>query len=714
MKKRKQNPNRIKTSKLLFVISFFLFGLICFQLTKLSISETVNGIDLRRFANNRNTQKEVLTAMRGTIYNANGDPLAQTVNSYTVIAYLDERRSEGFNNPQHVVDKQITAEHLAPLLNMSEERIYNLLNRPNLYQVELGPGGKNITELTKEAIEKLRLPGIGFIKSYKRYYPNHDFLSYTLGYVQKYDEKLVGEMGIELYYDEYLRGIDGSLEYQKDLNGFRIPNTPELRKDEIDGVDIYLTIDNNIQMFVERAVKNTASTYSPEWMLMIAADAKTGKILGTTSTPSFNPNTRNIKSYLNPLVSHAFEPGSTMKIFTYMAAMEKQTYNGEEIFLSGNKKIGDYTITDWNRKGWGQINYDRGFTVSSNVGVSYLMDNYITKNDLKSYLALAGFGQKTNITLPGEVNGKIDFNYSIEIANAAFGQGITITPIQMIQALTAVSNNGIMLKPYIVDKIVDPNNEEIILQNEKEEIGKIAMEETVKAIKELMYDVIHLPFELATGAGYKIEGYDIIGKTGTAQYVNPTTGKYQRGENDYIRSFAGMFPKEDPEIIIYTIVKKASHGGSQAVVTSTKKLIEDIAKYLNMFPEVDSDNEYQLYEYKMPNLTNKKKDDAVELFSDYKNNIVVIGDGHKIINQFPTPNLNVNCKDKLFLVTNDKDIYLPSFANWSYRDVKTYCNLTNLNCEINGFGYVTWQNIPVDTLVNPDDIVEISLNNWYN
>lgn len=714
MKKRKQNPNRIKTSKLLFVISFFLFGLICFQLTKLSISETVNGIDLRRFANNRNTQKEVLTAMRGTIYNANGDPLAQTVNSYTVIAYLDERRSEGFNNPQHVVDKQITAEHLAPLLNMSEERIYNLLNRPNLYQVELGPGGKNITELTKEAIEKLRLPGIGFIKSYKRYYPNHDFLSYTLGYVQKYDEKLVGEMGIELYYDEYLRGIDGSLEYQKDLNGFRIPNTPELRKDEIDGVDIYLTIDNNIQMFVERAVKNTASTYSPEWMLMIAADAKTGKILGTTSTPSFNPNTRNIKSYLNPLVSHAFEPGSTMKIFTYMAAMEKQTYNGEEIFLSGNKKIGDYTITDWNRKGWGQINYDRGFTVSSNVGVSYLMDNYITKNDLKSYLALAGFGQKTNITLPGEVNGKIDFNYSIEIANAAFGQGITITPIQMIQALTAVSNNGIMLKPYIVDKIVDPNNEEIILQNEKEEIGKIATEETVKAIKELMYDVIHLPFELATGAGYKIEGYDIIGKTGTAQYVNPTTGKYQRGENDYIRSFAGMFPKEDPEIIIYTIVKKASHGGSQAVVTSTKKLIEDIAKYLNMFPEVDSDNEYQLYEYKMPNLTNKKKDDAVELFSDYKNNIVVIGDGHKIINQFPTPNLNVNCKDKLFLVTNDKDIYLPSFANWSYRDVKTYCNLTNLNCEINGFGYVTWQNIPVDTLVNPDDIVEISLNNWYN
>jgi penicillin-binding protein 2B len=709
MKRDRINNELIKFSKAIFILSLFLFVIIGFRVVNLSLSDTVNGVDLKKFASNRNTQKEILVANRGTIYNADGEPLAQTVNSYTVIAFLDARRSEGSRSPKHVVDKEMTAEALAPILNMSVERILGLLNRENVYQVELGPGGKDISELKKEAIEKMQLSGISFTKSYKRYYPNNDFLSYTLGYVQKYDSTLVGEMGIESYFDDILKGIDGYLEYQRDLNGFKIPNTPEIRKNEIDGMDIYLTIDSNIQMFVERVVKNTTTTYNPDWMIMVVADAKTGRILGTSSSPSFNPNTKNITSYLNPLVSYSFEPGSTMKIYTYMAAIEKGTYKGNDTFMSGNKKIGEDTIYDWNRQGWGNISYDLGFTLSSNVGVANMMEKFINRHDLNDYFRLLGFGQKTNITLPSEISGKIDFRYPIEIANAGFGQGITTNAIQHIQAVSAIANDGIMLKPYIVDKIVDSNTGNIVFQGEREEIRRVAQSETIEKIKELMFDAVNGEVRNITGALYRIEGYDIIGKTGTAQYVNPTTGRYAQGEHEYIRSFLGMFPKNNPEVIVYTVVKRPSFGRGQSSVVATKKVIDDVAKYLNIFPTINNENNALIINYDMPNLLNKTTEDAIEILSKYSDKVIVIGDGDKVVNQYPSANMNINNKDKVFIVTNNNTLIMPYIINWSSRDIITYCNLTSLDCELEGYGYAYYQSIGANTLIDDDAVLNVKL-----
>lgn len=709
MGRKNNNIDKIKISKLLFLFSFFLFGIICLRLINLSLSDTVNGINLKKFASNRNTRKVVLPAYRGTIYNVDGEPLAQTIDSYTVIAYLDESRSKDGKKIRHVVDKEMTAKALAPILEMSEERILSLLNRKNLYQVELGPGGKDITELKKEMIMKLKLPGIDFISSYKRYYPNNDFLSYTLGYVQKYNENLVGEMGIEKYYDELLRGENGYLEYQQDLNGYKIPNTPEIRKDEIDGMDIYLTIDGNIQMFIERIVKDIYNTYKPDWMLLTVADAKTGRILGTSSAPSFDPNLKNMNSYLDPLVSYAYEPGSTMKIFTYMTVLEKKNYDGDTIFYSGSKKIGEHTVYDWNKKGWGYITYDRGFTLSSNVGASNIVEKFINKEDLKNYFKNLGFGQKTGITLPNEVTGKINFNYSIEVANAAFGQGLTITPIQMIQALTSIANDGILLKPYIVDKIVDPNTDEIIYQGKREEIRKVASEETIKKIKELMYDVVNLGPDMTTGSAYKLEGYDLIGKTGTAQYVNSHTGKYYEGAHNYIRSFAGIFPKDNPEVIIYTVIKRPSYGKTQAVVNATKAIVKDVAKYLNIFPQITNKYDDNFIMYEMPHLINTNITDALRILSEYNSEVIVIGNGDKVINQYPYQSINVSNKDKVFIVTNNYNIIMPNIKGWSSRDVLTFCNLINLECELNGYGYVYNQNIAKNTFINKEDKLIVDL-----
>ncbi|MDD2203357.1 MAG: penicillin-binding transpeptidase domain-containing protein [Bacilli bacterium] len=705
MKKGKDTTNRINVNKLMLIVPFLFFLVISIQMARLSLSTTIDGINLKQFANNRNTKKDILYANRGTIYSYNGGILAQNVDSYTVIAYLSPKRSEGFSTPRHVVDKEKTAEALESIINMDKKEILRLLNKENLYQVELRPGGVGITELKKEEIQKLELPGIDFIQTFKRYYPNNDFLAYTLGYVQMNDDlKIKGQMGIEKYYNKELSGKDGYLEYQKDLNGYKIPNTPEVRDEEEDGNDIYLTIDDNVQLFTERVVKESTEKYGPDWMLMTVVDAKTGAVLGTTSTPSFNPNIKNIENYLNPLVSYTFEPGSTMKAFTYMAAMEKGTYKGNNTFKSGKIEIGDDTISDWKPEGWGNITYDQGFALSSNVGIANMVQEFINRKDLKDYFMKLGFGKKTGFTLPNEQAGIINFKYDVEVANAGFGQGITVTPIQFVQALTAIANDGVMLKPYIVEKIVNPNTNQIVYTGGREEIETVASKETVEAIKELMYQVVHGDPNAATGYNYKVEGYDLIAKTGTAQYVDPNTGRYQTGKEDYIRSFAGMFPKDDPEIIIYALAKRPDYGASTAVASAVKKLVVDVAKYYNIKQDVEivetSDSSYVV-----PNFINNNT--IVMDSIDHQN--IVIGDGDKIINQYPKANEIINDGDTIFVLTNSKDIILPKMTMWSSREVNTYCSLINIKCNIEGYGYVYSQDISEGTSITKIEELNLKL-----
>ena len=244
---------------------------------------------------------------------------------------MDSSRSKNSSKPKHVVDKRETAKKLAPLINMTEERVYELLDQNGLYQVELGPGGRGLTELQKEAIEKLNLPGIDFIASSKRYYPNLDFASYILGYVTTNDEgNVIGEMGIESKFNDKLNGVNGSITYQQDASGYRLVNVPEIKIDKEDGYDVYLTIDSNVQLMTERALNREFQDSGAEWAIFVVAEAKTGKIISSATKPSFDPNKKNIENYLNPLVSTSFEPGSTMKIYTYEGQYKGLFYFLEE------------------------------------------------------------------------------------------------------------------------------------------------------------------------------------------------------------------------------------------------------------------------------------------------------------------------------------------------------------------------------------------------
>ena len=706
MKREMLNKNKNATAKIFTLIFFLFIFVLILRLGYLCLTGKVDGINLKNFANKRNTKKETLYALRGNIYDVNGDVLAQTINSYTIIAYLDESRSKYSKVPLHVVNKEDTAEKLATVLDMSKEQILERLNK-KAYQVEFGSKGKGLTELQKEAIENLNLSGIDFITTHKRYYPNNNFLSYVIGYTSS-DENgnMKGLMGIEKQYDEKMTGTNGFVKYQKDLNGYKFPNSNEIRKEKIDGNDVYLTIDSNVQMSLETAINKAQNESSANWIVAVVADAKTGKILGSATSPSFNPNTKDIKNYLNPLVSYTYEPGSVMKTYSYMAALENNPtwdpYNTN--CETGPYEIGDDTVRDWNKTGWGLIPYSRGYTLSSNTCVANMIKNYLSRQKLMDYYKKLGFGQKTNIDLPNEYTGKVKFKYDVEVVNAGFGQGITTTPIQQIKALTAISNNGVILNPYIVSKTVNSSTKEVTYKAEVKEGEKVASTETINKIKDLMYRVVNSDSSETTGSKYKMDGYDLIGKTGTAQIVNPRTGKYYDGKYDYITSFSGMYPKDDPKVILYVAFQRSYN--SNVLPQTVQTIVRDTAKYLGIFEEAPEINK-EVTTYKLGSYKNKTTESVKQTLDKAGATYVIFGDGNKVISQYPNKNSKVSTKDKVFIFTNGT-VTMPDLTNYSVKEADIVLSKLGIKHTINASGYIGYQSVGVGTVINSD--TEVTLN----
>ena len=686
----------IKISTVFILISFFVIEL---RMAYIALSPNVDGINIQEFASRRNTTKKILRANRGVIYDASGDVLARNVTSYTVVAILSSSRSDRIQNVEESATK------LSPVLNMDKTRLVKLLSQ-NLYQVELGHEGRGITIQKKEEVEALDITGIEFIEDTKRNYPNGDFASYIVGYAKTYvkdnSKVIIGELGIEGLYNKELTGTDGYFKYEQDTSGRQIPDTPEERVEAKNGNDIYLTIDSNIERFTESAMKELEKNAKPEWAVIALMDAKTGAILASSTTPSFNPNKLNITNYENPLVSYAFEPGSTMKTYSYMCAIEKGTYEGTKTFESGIIKIeGGGTIKDWNTKGFGTISFDKGFEYSSNTGAVNLMRNFITKQELLDCYKKYGFGEKTGVELSRELSGKISFNYDLEVANATFGQGITTTPIQHLQGLSIIANNGKMLKPYIVKKIVNTSTNEIVYEGKKQESERLVSIDTVNKMKELLKDVVEGKDVYTTGSLYYRENLGIIGKTGTGEIWNNQKGSYESGGYNYIYSFAGMFPYDEPQIIVYAAMKKPTSGPTSNLSKLVKTVASDVSKYLDL-SNVPKET---LSSFEMKNYFNKDINDAdmegVKLF--------VIGNGNKIIDQYPSVNTMVVENDVVILKTNGKEIKMPSFIGLSLKETKKLCSMLGITCDIEGNGYVINQDIKENTIIDKEMIVKLVL-----
>lgn len=692
----------IKISTAFILISFLVIEL---RMAYIALSPVVDGINIQEFASKRNTAKKILKANRGVIYDSSGDTLARNVTSYTVVAILSESRKDRIK-PE---EKEEVATKLSEVLKMDKARLLKLLNQ-NLYQVELGPEGRGINIQKKEEVESLNITGIEFIEDTKRNYPNGDFASYIIGYAKTYikdDEKvIIGELGIEGLYNKELTGTDGYFKYQQDTSGRQIPDTPEEKIEAQNGYNIYLTLDSNIERFTESAMKELESKADPEWAIVALMDAKTGAILASSTTPSYNPNKLNITNYENPLVSYAFEPGSTMKTYSYMCAIDKGNYDGNTLFDSGILELSDgSTIKDWNTKGFGQITLDKGFEYSSNTGAVNLMRKFLTKQELLDCYKQYGFGEKTNIELSRELSGKISFNYDLEVANATFGQGITTTPIQHLQGLSIIANNGKMLKPYIVQKIVNPNTNEIVYEGKKQESEQIVSVSTVNKMKELLRSVVEGKDVYTTGSIYYKEGIDIIGKTGTGEIWNNSKGAYETGGYNYIYSFAGMFPYEDPQIIIYAAMKKPKSGPTSNLSKLVKSIASDTSKYL----DISSIEKQTLESYKIESYYNKNRKDIENELMKQNLNVIVIGNGDKIINQYPSINTTVVENDIVILKTNDIAKKVPSFINLSYKESKELCKMLDIECIYEGNGYTIKQDIEENTEITENMTIKLTL-----
>lgn len=695
--KTKKNRN-IYFSKIVLLLLILLFIALIGKLIYISLSKEIDGIDLKAYAEKRNTTKKILYAHRGNIYDKSGNYLASTVNSYTLIAYLSDTRTTNPNKPQHVVDKELTAQKLSEVFNkngnknMTYDYILERLNTENKYQVEF-TYAKDISETLKQEIESLNLPGLDFAVSSKRYYQMGDFASYIVGYSKKDDEgNINGEMGIEKYCNATLKGENGFSEYQTDNYGYKLPYAEENIKQSKSGNDIYLTIDNNIQLFVEQEINNLSTNYNYTWLTLTVADAKTGAILASGASPSFDANKLNMTNYLNPLVSYSYEPGSTMKIYSFMSAIDSDLYNGDEKYMSGTIKVSDATIKDFNNVGWGSITFDEGFSYSSNVAATILSQR-LGKEKLSEYYEKFGFGKQTGITLPEEASGTIDFNYATEIATASFGQGITTTPIQNIQALTTLANDGVMLKPYIISKIVDSATKEIIYEGKREEIGQIVKKTTTDKMKTMMHDVV---YSGKTDARYfKSNLVEVMGKTGTAQIANPSGGGYLTGDYDYVKSFAMLFPYDNPQYIIYFSVKQFQ-GAFKNAANAIVNIVDEIAKYKNLEQKTKESTNTNIIA--LDNFVNTDTLTTTDKLKLLGLNPIVLGNGNTIIKQYPNQDNKVLIGSKVFLKTNDSYV-MPNTIGYSKAELIALCHLLNLKYIINGSGKVASQSIPEGSII---------------
>ena len=711
-----KNKNINRGAAIFSIIFALLFFVLISRFVQIQTFGKVNGEVLAVKAEEKYSQQRVIEAKRGTIYDRNGQIIVQDTSAFTVVAILDEELTVDEDNPQHVVNPEETARKLAPILNIDVIEVERILKKDK-NQVEFGSAGRNISYSLKQEIEALDLSGISFIRDSKRYYPSGLFASYVIGYAQKErneygDIVTIGQMGLEKSLNDYLREEDGYVKYQSDVFGISLPNSNESIVSPDNGDDVYLTIDQKIQTFVEDAMNRVDAKYEPSKMIAIVADPKTGEILAMSTRPSFDPNSRDIENYLNDAIAYRFEPGSTMKVFTLAAAVEEGVYNGNEFYQSGSYAVdGSEPIRDYNKKGWGQITFSEGVQRSSNVAFAILANEKLGTNKLREYLSKFGLDRPTGIDLPGEVSSLVNFEYERDKVSAAFGQGTAITPIQQIQAATAIANDGKMMKPYVIDQIVNPDTREVVLKNEPEVVGTPISKETSREVLNILETVV--TSTNGTGKAYNIEGYRVAGKTGTAQIPNPEGG-YLTGDGNNIFSFLGMAPKEDPELLIYVAVKQPKleiyEPGSNPVSAIFNPVMKNSLQYLNIQPKENSEIKDKSIKssIKVETYIGSPISSVEKRVASMNLTPIILGKGNQVIAQVPEPERQLIIGERILLRT-EGDVLMPDLTGWSLRDVMKLANLVNLKPNFIGSGYVVKQNLLPGSIINEEDYLIVDL-----
>lgn len=449
--------------------------------------------------------------------------------------------------------------------------------------------------------------------------------------------------------------------------------------------------------------------YQPKDLFAVVMDAKTGEILAFSQRPTFNPETGEDfgKKWANDLYQNTYEPGSTFKSFGLAAAIQEGKFNPKKKCESGHRDIMGSRISDWNKTGWGEIPMSLGFTYSSNTLMMHLQD-LVGADKMKSWYERFGFSKPTGGLFDGEAEGNIAWSNELQQKTSAFGQSTTVTPVQMIQAQSAFFNKGNMLKPWFVDSIKNPISKKTFYQGEKEIAGKPITASTASKVETELDKVVNS--KKSHAMNYRVDGYDIEGKTGTAQVADEKSGGYVKGENPYFVSFIGDAPKKNPKVIVYAGMSLAQKNDQEAyemgVSKAFKPIMENTLKYLNVGSKKDETKSAQYS--KVPNVTGQSTDKAKESLKSEDLQATVIGNGDNVKSQSIKANKKLLPNSKVLLLT-DGDITMPNMKGWTKDDVLAFQELTGINVTTKGSGYVTKQSVNNGTTLKDNSKVEIEL-----
>ncbi len=583
-----------------------------------------------------------ITADRGLILDRNGKVLASNIT--TTSLYLV---------PNQIKDKETVAKTLSEILKVSYEEMYKHVSKKTSIE-RVHPEGRQLSFEIADKINSYNYDGVYLLKEAKRYYPYNELLSHVLGYVGIDSQ---GLSGLELKYDKELTGTSGSIKYYSDAKGNRLKKAEEYTE-PTSGNNIYLTIDLDLQQAIERELDNAVNKYNPEHALAIAMNPKTGEILAMSSRPSYNPN--DYQTYTQEVLSRnlpiwmTYEPGSTMKITTLAAAINEGVVNlfTDTFYDSGSVNVDGATIHCWKAGGHGAQTFLNVVENSCNPGFVNLGFR-LGKEKLFEYIHNLGFGEKTGIDLTGEATGilfNLDKVGNVELATTAFGQGVSVTPIQQVRSVSAIVNGGTLYQPYIVKKIENASTKKTISEVNPTVIRRVISEETSSLVRFALENVV------AHGSGRNayIENYRIGGKTGTAQKVS--NGRYMVG--NYILSFIGFLPADDPEIVLYVAIdnpKGVTQYGGVVAAPIAKAIFQsyiaknNVSKSKETIPKTYNwmDTKYSI----LPSVIGKTIKEANSILKNYK--IEYSGDGDKIIYQSPEPDYYVADDSTVKLMLGD-------------------------------------------------------------
>lgn len=572
-------------------------------------------------------------ANRGLILDRNGVVLADNLTTTSLVLV-----------PNQIKDKKDTTIKLAQILNVSYDEMYKHVNKKTSIE-RVHPEGRRLSYEIADKISNLKLPGVYLVKESKRYYPYGNLLSHTLGYVGIDNQ---GLSGLELQYDKYLTGESGAIKYFSDAKGNKL-NISDVYLEPQDGMNLQLTIDINIQKSIERELNNIVDMFEPDMALAIVMNPNTGEIYGMGSRPDYDPN--NYQNYNQQVLSRnlpiwaTYEPGSTQKIITTSAAVEEKVVDldNDLFYDSGSVKVDTAKIKCWKAGGHGQQTFMEVLQNSCNPGF-VKMGQLLGKDRLFSYLDKFGFGAKTGVDLSGEGKGII-FPLSkvgnVELATTAFGQGISVTPIQQVTAVSAVVNGGKLYQPYILKSISEKETGNIIKKNSKKFIRQTISKETSNTMRRALENVV------AKGGGKAayIDGYRIGGKTGTAQKVE--NGVYL--VNNYIMSFMAVVPSNNPEAVLYLAIDNPKHTAMLSSYTTTpiaRRILLDIIEALDIKKQdsqIEKEKEWSDKTiYEVPNVVGMTKKEAKKALENFT--VEYAGTGDKVVSQSPEAGTRVEEK----------------------------------------------------------------------